>query len=366
MPCSPPARTYPATLLVDTPSGPVAMCKSHAAGFKGLMSLVGASTNTTTAPEGSECAQCASKARDEQETRAQRPAQQQGIAAKGWCIIAATAAILFLIFHPWPHYQWALSRDKVSSYDGFVARFPSSDYTLNAKERIRELREDEIWSAADGAGKIETLRSYIRVYPDGKHLDDAKQQTASIADSQWTPISNSRSEAEIRRYLKSYPETSKLAMAEARIQELYNDFYWVKEQDTLEHYRRFATRHPTHTQIAAIEKRIIDLEVKEIAAGKYGAMPRAQALSYGGTSTVVEVENKTGYELTVRYSGPDSKKLVIPVGATRSINLVPGAYQVAASVDAANVTNYYGSDTMQGGRYSSNFFIQSSYDRSSF
>jgi hypothetical protein len=97
-----------------------------------------------------------------------------------------------------------------------------------------------------------------------------------------------------------------------------------------------------------------------------GPLPKAQALSYGGTSTDVDVENKTGYELTVRYSGPSSKKLVIPVGATRSVALVPGAYQVAASVNAANVTNYFGSDTMQGGRYSSSFFIQSSYGGSSF
>ncbi len=302
-----------------------------------------------------------------QGARAQQPPQQQGISAKGWGIIAAIAAILFLIFHPWPHFQWASFRDRVSSYESFVSRFPSSGYASDAKERVRVLREPDVWSAADGSGQIETLRSYIRVYRgDGKHLDDAKQQITTIADQLWTPISISRSEAEIRRYLKDYPETTKLAAAEAHIQELYNDFEWVKEQDSLEHYRRFATRYPTHSQIAAIEKRIIDLEVKEIAAGEYGEMPRAQALSYGGTTTDVEVENKTGYELTVRYSGPDSKKLVIPVGATRTIALVPGAYQVAASVNAANVTNYYGSDSMQGGRYSSSFFIQTSFGGSSF
>ena len=302
-----------------------------------------------------------------QGARAQQPPQQQGISAKGWGIIAAIAAILFLIFHPWPHFQWASFRDRVNSYESFVSRFPSSDYASDAKERVRVLREPDVWSATDGSGQIETLRSYIRVYRgDGKHLDDAKQQITTIADRLWTPISTSRSEAEIRRYLKDYPETTKLAAAEAHIQELYNDFEWVKEQDSLEHYRRFATRYPTHSQIAAIEKRIIDLEVKEIAAGEYGEMPRAQALSYGGTTTDVEVENKTGYELTVRYSGPDSKKLVIPVGATRTIALVPGAYQVAASVNAANVTNYYGSDSMQGGRYSSSFFIQTSFGGSSF
>jgi hypothetical protein len=341
-----------------------------------------------------------------QGARAQRPTQQQGIGARGWGAIAAIAVVLFLIFHPWPHFQWSSFRDTASSYEAFAARFPSSDFTSLAKERLRVLKEDEIWSAADGSGQIETLRSYIRVYPDGKHFDEAKRQTTSIADQRWQDISKSESKTEIQRFTKDYPETTKIAAAEARvieiadkkwsaisksrslteirnfltafpettkatdadarIQLLFNDFDWVKEQDSLEHYRRFATRYPSHAQIAAIEKRIIDLEVKEIAAGEYGEMPKAQALSYGGTSTDVDVENKTGYELTVRYSGPSSKKLVIPVGATRSVALVPGAYQVAASVNAADVTNYFGSDTMQGGRYSSSFFIQSSYGGSSF
>jgi hypothetical protein len=341
-----------------------------------------------------------------QGARAQRSTQKQGIGAKGWAIIAAIAAILFLIFHPWPHFQWSSFRDKVVGYEGFVARFPSSDFTEDAKERIRVLREDEVWQAADGSGQIETLRSYVRTYHDGNHLDKAKNQITDIADQHWNELSKSESKAEIQKFTKDYPETSKIAEteariieisdqkwaaisksrslteirnfltafpettkatdAEARIQFLFNDFDWVKEQDALEHYRRFASRYPSHAQIAAIEKRIIDLEVKEIAAGEYGEMPKAQALSYGGTSTAVEVENKTGYELTVRYSGPGSKKLVVPVGATRSVDLVPGAYQVAASVNAANVTNYYGSDTMQGGRYSSSFFIETSFGGSSF
>lgn len=293
--------------------------------------------------------------------RARRQAQQKGIGAKRWGIITTIASILFMIFHPWPHFQWASLIDEVRSYENFAARFSSSDYATTAKERIRVLREDEIWSEAGGSGQIVALRAYMRDYPDGKYLDEAMDQVVVIADSRWGQISNSRSEAEIRRYLKSYPETSKIAEAEARIQLLYNDFDWVKEQDNLEHYRRFATRHPAHEKISAIEKRIIDLEVKEIAAGEYGEMPKAQAISYGGEFTDVTVENKTGYELTVRYSGTDSKKLVIPIGATRGIVLSPGAYQVTASVNAANVTNYYGTDSMQGGRYSSSFFIESGF-----
>ena len=296
-------------------------------------------------------------------------------------------------------------RDKVSSYEAFTARFPSSDHSSDAKERIRILREGEIWGDADCSGQIETLRSYLRIYHDGKHLDEAKRQITSIANQCWLDLSRTDSKTEIQKFLKEYPETTKVAAAEARIIEiadqkwadisksrslaeirsflavypestkstaaetriqlLFNDINWVAEQDSLEHYRKFASRFPTHRSIPAIQKRIIDLEVKEIAAGEYGEMPKAQALRFGGTSTSVEVENKTGYELTVRYSGPSSKKLILPKGATLKLSLVPGAYQVAASVDSANVRNYYGTDTMQGGSYASNFFISTRTEGSS-
>ena len=118
---------------------------------------------------------------------------------------------------------------------------------------------------------------------------------------------------------------------------------------------------PNHPKRKWIEKRIIDLEVQAIAAGEHGELPRAQPLASGGTINTVEVKNNTGYELTVRYSGPSSKKLVIPKGETQSVTLPKGNYKVAASVNAHHVTNYYGTDSMQGGQYSSSFRITTSY-----
>ena len=151
-----------------------------------------------------------------------------------------------------------------------------------------------------------------------------------------------------------------LSNTEAKLLERQmNDIEWVKNQSSLPIYDRFITKFPNHPEIPLLRKRIIDLEVKKIAAGKYGKMPRAQAQKLGGTIAKVTVENQTGYELTVRYSGPDSKKLIIPKGMTKSVSLYPGDYKVAASVNASNVTNYYGADSMRGGQYSSNFYIKS-------
>jgi hypothetical protein len=294
---------------------------------------------------------------------AQQPTSQkeQGGCLRAGVVLASIAMILFLLFHPWPHYQWASFWDRVPSYESFVTRFPDSYYKHSAQERIRVLREPEVWSEATEANQIGLLRDYIRVYSDGKHLDQAKAQVTALADAQWRRIAAGRSVPEINRFLIEYPETTMRADAERRIQELYNDWNWVREQDSIEHYQRFAARNPLHPERKWIEKRIIDLEVAQIASGEHGELPRAQPLSSGGATVELEVENRTSYELTVRYSGPESKKLVIPPGATRTVSLPPGDYKVAASVTAANVRNYYGSDAMRGGRYSSSFYIQSSY-----
>jgi hypothetical protein len=317
-----------------------------------------------------------------------------------FALFAGVAALLVAAFHPRPHFEWASFRDNVAAYEAYRDRFPNSVDADVAKERIRVLSEDSVWQAALDSRNIISLRSYTETYPDGKYLEQARAETIAAADRRWEEISRTASRKEIAQFLRNYPETSKkdaakakdLAIvedawkkvskersvrvlgqfitdhgdtarsrdAEKRIQELYDDYDWVREQDKLAYYQSFAKKFPNHPNRKLIEKRIIDLEVQDIAAGEYGQMPKAEALTYGGTSSVLDVENKTGYVLTVRYSGPDSQKLVVPVGETRSITLSPGNYKVGASVEAAHVRNYYGSDTLQGGTYSSSFYIVSS------
>lgn len=281
-------------------------------------------------------------------------------------IASLIIAVLYLFFAPGPHYKWASFKDTSASYESFLERFPRSSSSGDAIERLRILSQDDVWSKANQSGSIKLLREYRDNYPDGNYLVEANTQIRMLADNYWKEIEASRSEKEIKGFIRNYPETTKLSRAEKRLQELYNDWGWVRSEDNLLSYRRFLEANPSHPQKNWIDKRIIDLEVKEIASGDYGSMPPAQALNLGGVSAKIEVENQTGYTLTVRYSGPDSQKLIIPVGATKSISLPPGDYQVAASVDASRVRNYYGTDTIRGGTYSSSFYIQTEYGGLSF
>jgi hypothetical protein len=122
--------------------------------------------------------------------------------------------------------------------------------------------------------------------------------------------------------------------------------------------KNFINKNPSHPDIDNLKKHLIDVEVDEIINDeKTGKMPESQKMNFE-TSDVSEIniENSTGCELTVRYSGVDSRMIVINDRNSNSISLNSGYYKVAAS---ACGLNYAGHESLNG-NYSSEFYVRSS------
>jgi hypothetical protein len=122
--------------------------------------------------------------------------------------------------------------------------------------------------------------------------------------------------------------------------------------------KNFINKNPSHPDIDNLKKHLIDVEVDEIINDeKTGKMPESQKMNFE-TSDVSEIniENSTGCELTVRYSGVDSRMIVINDRNSNSISLNSGYYKVAAS---ACGLNYAGTESLNG-IYSSKFYISRS------
>lgn len=269
-----------------------------------------------------------------------------------WTILIVFLLSFFIIYSPFLNYKYVVYKDNIESYKNFIDRFPDSKYS----------NESIFWLKIKSDNKVERFHEYMYTYSNGKYRNEVKDKIIKIADKKWNFISTSRSEVEIKKFIVKYYGSTKITNAKARLQELSNDWQWVKEQHSLKYYRNFITLFPFHPKKKWINKQIIDLEVKEISSGKYGNMPQAQPLSFGGSRVRVEVENQTRYELTVRYSSPlSSKKLIISSNSKKTVSLLPSNYKVAASVNASNVRNYYGEDSMRAGKYSSSFYINRSY-----
>jgi len=73
---------------------------------------------------------------------------------------------------------------------------------------------------------------------------------------------------------------------------------------------------------------------------------------YSSTSSVT-IKNDTGYELTVRYSGPSVTMISIPRGGSKTTSLSSGSYKIAASAGGL----HYGGRESLSGNYSSSYYI---------
>lgn len=135
----------------------------------------------------------------------------------------------------------------------------------------------------------------------------------------------------------------------------------AQKQNTLTAYNRYLELFPKGAHAKAADKKVIDLSVTNIFAGDHGTLPGMDRTSYSSSgSNIITVSNDTQYTLTLLYSGPDSKRLVLSPRSSGSVRLPNGTYRVAASVAATNVRSYAGTVTLSGGGYDVSYYISSS------
>jgi len=116
------------------------------------------------------------------------------------------------------------------------------------------------------------------------------------------------------------------------------------------------TSAPTEPQAESNE---IRQQIDRIRNGPHEALPPAQAAASSlGGQTGMSVTNRTSCTLSVFVSGPANKSMQLPPGGSQSIGLVPGNYELAASVSCPNVIPFYGTQTLAANtQYSENFYI---------
>ena len=129
--------------------------------------------------------------------------------------------------------------------------------------------------------------------------------------------------------------------------------------DTIKGYEDFLRQHPHSSFAEKAKGKIVDKEVSDILSKPHGQLPSSNKISEGGgrTYSVVNIHNNTQYNLTIRYSGPDSFKAVFSPNEKGSIEVLRGSYKVAASVDAPNVKDYAGDEASDGGNYEVEYYL---------
>jgi hypothetical protein len=245
----------------------------------------------------------------------------------------------------------------LNEYDGYPA-------TKGAQAYLDSLPERQNWLDTKNSNSIIEFETFMRNYPNSKYNEIAKNEIERLKNQKekddWKSAINSNSISRIESFLDNYPNSNKIAKARSKIKDIKienkkNAFDNAMTSESSRTWTKFLEDYPGHPKENWITKKIIELEVDEILGDeRTGKMPQAQQIGYS-ENTSISIDNATGCELVIRYSGPEIKKISIPRGATRTVYLTSGSYRVAASACGKS----YGNTTSLSGRYDSRFWIES-------
>jgi len=222
-------------------------------------------------------------------------------------------------------YNTAIKENTHSAYYDYMKKYPQGKYY----EEVRKIDDEICWKKADSVSNLQMYEWYVFVHPQGNFT----QQAEILID--------------------------KLTIQE---EEAWNtdEKAWFKAiQDN--NYNKYLSYHPYGKHAIEAEKIVVDEEVKRIMSGQYSSLPDMQSSANDFENQVVSsisVSNNTSFNLTVYYSGSESKRVKLASGQSTTITLRNGNYKIAASVDAPNVRNYAGIQHLSGDNYKVNYHIQ--------
>jgi len=257
------------------------------------------------------------------------------------------------------------SVDAIVAYEKFLQKHPQGKYSGQARIRLEELErkwEKLYWERAKSENKIEAYEMFLQDYPHGKYSDQARLlvEAMRLTLPEWEKALKTNTIKSYAKFLTKHPDSPFADKAKRKIVDLR--WKMAIKTNTIKSYSKFLTKHPDGPFADKARGKIVDLEVSDIMSKSHGNLPSPKRMNGSGYSkyAVINIYNDTKYNLTVRYSGPNSFKVIFSPREKGSIEAINGNYRVAASVDAAHVKNYAGEQTLKGGNYEVEYYIVTS------
>src|SRR5258707_15805279 len=89
--------------------------------------------------------------------------------------------------------DWEKTRtaNTTDAYELFLKKYPSGEFTAQARARVKELYEERDWQKARDTDTLEAYQAFLKQYPEGKWTEEARIRvenfTLAKAPSHATP-----------------------------------------------------------------------------------------------------------------------------------------------------------------------------------
>src|ERR1700678_4313120 len=71
-------------------------------------------------------------------------------------------------------WEKARAANTTDSYEQFLKKYPSGEFTAQAQARVKELYEEHDWQKARDADTQEAYQAFLKEYPEGKWTEEAR------------------------------------------------------------------------------------------------------------------------------------------------------------------------------------------------
>src|SRR5277367_4687849 len=85
--------------------------------------------------------------------------------------------------------DWEKTRaaNSTDSYEQFIKKYPSGEFTAQAQARVKELYEERDWQKARDADTQEAYQAFLKQYPEGKWTEEARIRVENFTLAQAPP-----------------------------------------------------------------------------------------------------------------------------------------------------------------------------------
>lgn len=145
----------------------------------------------------------------------------------------------------------ALIKNDKGAFIDFINQFPKSPHIKEAKKKIIEIEEFEIWNISSGRNSFSSLFDYLDKYPQGKYVNEANKQIKDLREKEdekrreiaareekaWKEAIEKNSLLSFQEYLKFYPKGKFAGESIKRIETIKDEE--EEEKQELERGREF-------------------------------------------------------------------------------------------------------------------------------
>jgi cell division protein FtsN len=91
-----------------------------------------------------------------------------------WVILGAVLLALCACSRQQSDWQKTREANTTDSYELFIKKYPSGEFTAQAQARLKELYEERDWQKARDADTPEAYQAFLKQYPEGKWTEEAR------------------------------------------------------------------------------------------------------------------------------------------------------------------------------------------------